>query len=415
MLTHYPLNYATPVVARKALSFGGLAHAHQQQIAQASGHWLRLREMNYFNSGSNGYFASSTPNLQSTPNFLASSSKRGPFAASAANDWSLGFAGADDGIMGPESVHLSPEELAAIDHGIDLASGGTNSLPRADFNTPLGNRAAREHNFFASTPVSNDYPETFPLRTPPETASADTGKLSAALRREQDRYRQLEEKYCQLRAKQSQAGYSDKLRLEQVIQDLQKEVRRLRTEAAAFPDRDQLTRHYEEKLAACHQHYDRKIASLIQRFEQEKQSSAEIMKARVKAEVHLMVPRIRAQCQAQTTRHTQEAVEQVKAKCASYLKKMREDLDSERRTWKDQLRLRFEEEKRQMAAQMQAKFEMRLAQERNALEKRFLDRIHRSKPAPAPAPISATADTDTPYRRFEPTNDGLWFERSFVF
>ena len=176
--------------------------------------------------------------------------------------------------------------------------------------------------------------------------------------------------------------------LERAVADLRAQLQR----PGAFPDRDRLTAHYEEKISACHQHYDRKISALIQRFEQERQSNAEIMRARMKAEVNLLLPRIRQQCLEQATRRTQEAVDHVKAKCAAYLRRMREDFDGERAALKEQMRRKLDQDRHVIYGQLKEKFDHRLAQE-----------LSHQPPAPHANPPAGSSANPS------------WLDRSFVF
>lgn len=304
------------------------------------------------------------------------------------DDFSFGLGlGLGYGATGlPASVHLSPEELAAIDYGIE----GQGSAPSAPFapgsaqyhappppSSPLASLSLHAHR-------APHTPSPLFAPTPPATAPPAPKDTADALRGLQHRCAQLKGALA--------AQATEKAQLERAVADLRAQLQR----PGAFPDRDRLAAHYEERISACHQHYDRKISALIQRFEQERQSNAEIMRARMKAEVNLLLPRIRQQCLEQATRRTQEAVDHVKAKCAAYLRRMREDFDGERAALKEQMRRKLDQDRHVIYGQLKEKFDHRLAQE-----------LSHQPPAPHAAPHAnpPAGSSAAP----------SWLDRSFVF
>ena len=298
---------------------------------------------------------------------------------------------------------MSPEELAAIEHGIasvygklpeaDLAAGfvpdrfGTvldNTNPKNDYQTPLPQRstqktpfhdkennqstpfnntfAGKENNFAAASPKILDE-----FLSPPGTAP----QADKLLQQERQRYATMEQHYRREleRLKRNNLEYSERLRLEQTIQELRKRIGDLEAQL-----KQARRTSADDRLAAMQLHYDRKIAALTRQFEQEKQSHAEIMRARMKSEINLLVPKIRAQCQAALERSNSDTVSKLKSQASSYISKLKQDFELEKQVLKEHLKRRFDQELRSMSAQMQQKFEFKLAQERNALERKYLDR-----------------------------------------
>ncbi len=230
------------------------------------------------------------------------------------------------------------------------------------FATPFNNTFAGKENFAAPSPkIVDDF------LSPPRTAP----QVDKVLQQERQRYAAMEQHYRREleRLKQNNLEYSERLRLEQTIQDLRKRIGDL--EMQLQQSRRQTS---DDRLAAMQLYYDRKISALTRQFEQEKQSHAEIMRARMKAEINLLVPKIKAQCQAALERSGNEAVSKLKSQASTYISKMKQDFEMEKQVLKEHMKRRFDQELRSMSSQMQQKFELKLAQERNVLERKYLDR-----------------------------------------
>lgn len=342
------------------------------------------------------------------------------------------------------SVHLSPEELAAIDHGLMSVYGNhrSNNPPSKQssnnlFNssnqqTPMGNPkifsniVSNENNpinhnnnsnyfntptpsnnnnnpFFSATPYNeahnhrntpiftNQQPANFAQtpqnyanlnsNTPPDTTPRDSDlaksyeqRIDEILRQERNKFQQMESNYRnQLDdLKRSEFGYSEKLKLEQIIQDLRAQIDSLERKLeqnSRFKDTD--------KLEALKLHYDRKIATLVGQFEQEKASALEIMKTRAKAEINLLIPRLKAQIQSSFEKTQSETISRIKSQASSYIHKLKQDFQMERQVLIEHLKRKQIDEIKQIQSQLQLKFEAKLIEEKRKLQEQHHQQQHR--------------------------------------
>lgn len=333
------------------------------------------------------------------------------------------------------SVHLSPEELAAIDHGLmsvygKQAAGGVNEKDNnLGFNTPAANtrgdnlygyntptptpmiftdtKTQSQQNLYSSntnnynrTPsgqtTSQAYPQSNTQNTPnnynqnfaplnnqtPKVFDDNLIKsyeerIEGILRQERDKYEAMESNYRQQleHLKRNEFGYSEKLKLEQIIQDLRRQIDNLEgqlSEAKQHQQQQQKQRGSSsdfEKIEALKLHYDRKIANLVGQFEQEKASALEIMKTRAKAEINLIIPKLKSQLQANLERNQSEVVNKIKGQAQVYIQKLKQDFQMERQVLIEHLRRKHFEEINQIKNQLQIKFEMKLNEERQKLKK----------------------------------------------
>lgn len=311
------------------------------------------------------------------------------------------------------SVHLSPEELAAIDHGLMSVYGTGNSKSSEKenliFNTPApasqsANRPSTTNNYGYNTPTptpmifndgkqaqntlfqrNNHYNDTYntpqntqnqtpytPIFTNTYTSPVDEkliktyeDRIEGILRQEREKYEAMESNYRQQleQLKKNEFGYSEKLKLEQIIQDLRRQIDNLERQLSETR-RNGSTSSNTEKIEALKLHYDRKIATLVGQFEQEKASALEIMKTRAKAEINLIIPKLKAQLQANLERNQSEIVNKIKAQAQNYIQKMKQDFQMERQVLIEHLRRKHFEELKQVKNQLQMKFEMKLNEER---------------------------------------------------
>lgn len=313
-----------------------------------------------------------------------------------------------------QSVHLSPEELAAIDHGL-MSVYGTTAKPiekeNLIFNTPApashnANRTNTNNNYGYNTPtptpmIFNDgkplfqnknYNDTY--NTPQTTQNTQNhtpftpifnntspideklvktyeDRIEGILKQEREKYEVMESNYRQQleQLKKNEFGYSEKLKLEQIIQDLRRQIDNLERQLSeARRNGSSNSSNDTEKIEALKLHYDRKIATLVGQFEQEKASALEIMKTRAKAEINLIIPRLKAQLQTNLERSQSEIVNKIKAQAQNYIQKMKQDFQMERQVLIEHLRRKHFEELKQVKNQLQMKFEMKLSEERRKLQ-----------------------------------------------
>lgn len=335
------------------------------------------------------------------------------------------------------SVHLSPEELAAIDHGLMSVYGKQSSTVSASagsggnekennnlgFNTPAAGTTSKPNNYYGyntptPTPMIFTDPKTqnqqnqnqnqnFYNRTPAAQTSAPIHnytpqnqnftpfsnqtpkifddnliksyeeRIEGILRQEREKYEAMESNYRQQleQLKRNEFGYSEKLKLEQIIQDLRRQIDNLErqlSESKRFSSSasSSATSNTDfDKIEALKLHYDRKIANLVGQFEQEKASALEIMKTRAKAEINLIIPKLKSQLQANLERNQTEIVNKVKGQAQAYIQKLKQDFQMERQVLIEHLRRKHFEEIKQIKNQLQIKFEMRLNEEREKLQK----------------------------------------------
>ena len=341
------------------------------------------------------------------------------------------------------SVHLSPEELAAIDHGLmsvygkrereednykekennflsnqgkNYGNGNGNGI----FNTPASTNYIKNQNNVnvnpyntptptpvfdnnkasslfqnSSTPKEQNSriftrPEDQPQRPPPQMSYPYTQpqpypnppsttnninnydnlmktyeeRIESILRHEREKYEKMEINYRQQleQLKRNEFGYSEKLKLEQIIQDLRGQIEDLEGQILE-------SRKYNnfEKVEALKLHYDRKISNLVGQFEQEKASALEIMKTRAKAEINLIIPKLKLQLQKNLERNQLELVNKIKGQANSHVQKLKQDFQMERQVLIDHLRKKHFEEIKQIKTQFQLKFESKLIEEKQKL------------------------------------------------
>lgn len=327
------------------------------------------------------------------------------------------------------SVHLSPEELAAIDHGI-MSAYGNRSNPNQ--NTPYNQNPNQNQNQnqnqnippyntpYNSTPFMNDY---FKTPTPassqngnvpfsytstpynsttynantPYNASANTNtnnmnnmnstphfgpsppqshknsgsvdenviksyenRIHMILQDERERFEKMEEHYRKELdyLKKNDLGYSERLKLEQVIQELRNKIERL--------ERDRRNTNSNSDVS-LKQHYDTKISNLIKQFEQEKSSALDIMKTRAKSEINLLIPKIKAQVIQSMERAQADKMDKFKAQVGGYIKKLKGDWQAEREILMERMERRHAEEIKNIQNQMQIKYEMKLQEEKKKM------------------------------------------------
>lgn len=326
------------------------------------------------------------------------------------------------------SVHLSPEELAAIDHGLmsvygKQSAGGSNEKENNfGFNTPAATNTNLKTNFygyntptptpmiFTDTKTQNQQNHNFSNRTPAAQTSSSTPnynqntpqnyqnyspfsnqtpkvfddnliksyeeRIEAILRQEREKYESMELNYRQQleHLKRNEFGYSEKLKLEQIIQDLRRQIDSLERQLSESKQQQQQRGSSSsnadfDKIEALKLHYDRKIANLVGQFEQEKASALEIMKTRAKAEINLLIPKLKSQLQANLERSQTEIVNKIKGQAQAYIQKLKQDFQMERQVLIEHLRRKHFEEIKQIKSQLQIKFEMKLNEERERLQK----------------------------------------------
>ena len=338
------------------------------------------------------------------------------------------------------SVHLSPEELAAIDHGLmsvygKQTAGGVNEKDNnLGFNTPEANIRANVYGYNTPTPTPMIFTDTKTQnqqnlysgnnynRTPSGQTSAQTytqtntntntqntpqnynqnyaplnnqtpkifddnliksyeERIEGILRHEREKYEAMESNYRQQleHLKRNEFGYSEKLKLEQIIQDLRRQIDNLERQLSETRQQQQQQQQHQqqqrgsssdfEKIEALKLHYDRKIANLVGQFEQEKASALEIMKTRAKAEINLLIPKLKSQLQTNLERNQSEVVNKIKGQAQVYIQKLKQDFQMERQVLIEHLRRKHFEEIKQIKNQLQIKFEMKLNEERQKLQK----------------------------------------------
>ena len=346
------------------------------------------------------------------------------------------------------SVHLSPEELAAIDHGLMSVYGTSNqgnlkqnekenmlfntpvaptSIPNTrstnnyGYNTPTptpmifndgkGQQGLYNTNFnnvnynqtpgniqqnsqptsinyqHQQTPVNNqqksmNYQQTTPFQTPTPVGIDENlvksyeDRIEGILRQEREKYEAMESNYRQQleHLKKNEFGYSEKLKLEQIIQDLRRQIDNLEQQLKEArrnqkPTTTNNNQTDSDKIEALKLHYDRKIANLVGQFEQEKASALEIMKTRAKAEINLIIPKLKSQLQSNLERSQSEIVNKIKGQAQTYIQKMKQDFQMERQVLIEHMRRKHFEEIKQMKQQSQIQYEMKLNEERQKLQK----------------------------------------------
>lgn len=331
------------------------------------------------------------------------------------------------------SVHLSPEELAAIDHGLmsvygkqsySASAGSVDGNEKENnnlgFNTPATGTTSKPNNFYGyntptPTPMIFTDPKTqnqqnqnqnqnFYNRTPAAQTSAPIPnytpqnqnftpfsnqtpkifddnliksyeeRIERILIQEREKYEAMESNYRQQleQLKRNEFGYSEKLKLEQIIQDLRRQVDNLErqlSESKSSSSSSAAASNIDfDKIEALKLHYDRKISNLVGQFEQEKASALEIMKTKAKAEINLIIPKLKSQLQANLERNQTEIVNKVKGQAQAYIQKLKQDFQMERQVLIEHLRRKHFEEIKQIKSQLQIKFEMKLNEEREKLQ-----------------------------------------------
>ena len=347
------------------------------------------------------------------------------------------------------SVHLSPEELAAIDHGLMSVYGNSNNRDNRDnrdrdnhtnqifkenhntnnnnifgfnntktpgstpYNNPLNTptptplddgmkpsslfsqninvQPTQQYNSNPSNPSSNanhysnpsnpgnyytpntpyttntPYTNTFtPVPQYDNLMKTYEDRIESILKSEREKYERMETNYrSQLeQLKRSEFGYSEKLKLEQIIQDLRRQIESLEDQLKSSRSNQMPS---DQKIDALKFHYDRKIANLVNQFEQEKASALEIMKTRAKAEINLLIPKLKTQLQANLERSQAEAVNRIKQQAASYIQKLKQDFQMERQVLIEHLKRKQMEEISKIKDQLQLKFEAKLLEEKKKL------------------------------------------------
>lgn len=330
------------------------------------------------------------------------------------------------------SVHLSPEELAAIDHGLMSVYGKESEKENFNmnyglFNTPA-NKGTNIHNSYNGYGATGATATTNNISTPTPTPSIFTeGKnlslfsgINAPNGGNNQQYRpQFEPQYQQARNQearpqfqQAQAQYqqtqtaqntqntqdfdgilrqerekyekmefSYRQQLEQLKKNefgyseklkLEQIIQDLRRQIEDLERRlaDAQLRGDNSKIEALKMHYDRKIANLVGQFEQEKTSALEIMKVRAKAEINLIIPKLKAQLQANLDRTQSQLVTKIKSQATTYIQKMKQDFQMERQVLIEHLRRKHFEEIKQVKSRLALHFETKLQEERERYNRR---------------------------------------------
>lgn len=212
-------------------------------------------------------------------------------------------------------------------------------------------------------------------------------RIENLLKHEREKYEMMEIDYRnQLKElKKNDFGYSEKLKLEQIIQDLRRQIDELERQLLKEKQQQNLNSNYSNdtnnnnnKLEALKFHYDRKIANLIGQFEQEKASALEIFKTRAKAEINLLIPRLKNQIQASLEKTHTESVNRIKGQASLYIQKMKQDFQMERQVLAEHLRRKHFEEIKQIQNQLQTKYEIKFLEEKKKMQERERDRFTNS-------------------------------------
>lgn len=247
-------------------------------------------------------------------------------------------------------------------NNLDMKSSNYNLNSNTNQNYNNNNQNSNNNPLYTN---NSNFPQT-PFTLPDQNEIKD---LQLLIKQERDRFEQMEASYKrQLEAlKKCDFGYTEKLKLEQIIQDLRRQIEILQDQLSQSSSSSSSSN--SDKIDALKLHYDRKIANLVSQFEQEKASALEIMKTRAKAEINLIVPKLKAQLQANLERSQSQAIQKVKSQALAYIAKLKQDFQTERQVLIEHMRRKHHEEINSIRNQLQMKFETKLAEERDKMRR----------------------------------------------